>query len=78
MESSTADHAETPLEEDVGAQTVIEAFHNTVARERRRRSPIRTQGDEFEITWSELQRPRRRARRGPVEARPQAAATRSR
>ena len=52
MESSTADHVETPLEEDVGARTVIEAFHNTV-RESGDQVAIRAPGD-FEITWSAL------------------------
>ena len=31
MESSTVDRAETPLEEDVEAKTVIEAFHRTAS-----------------------------------------------
>src|SRR3712207_659549 len=53
MESSTVDRAETPLEEDVGAKTVIEAFHKT-AREKADRTAIRTKGDEFPITWAEL------------------------
>ena len=58
MESSTAEEnagqtAETPLEEDVGAKTVIEAFHRTVA-EKGDATAIRTQGDAFSITWSEL------------------------
>jgi long-subunit acyl-CoA synthetase (AMP-forming) len=56
MESSTVDRAETPLEEGVGAKTVIEAFHNT-AREHADRTAIRTKGDAFSITWGEL-RPR--------------------
>jgi long-subunit acyl-CoA synthetase (AMP-forming) len=53
MESSTVDRAETPLEEDVGARTVIEAFHKT-ARERADQTAIRTKGDDFTITWGEL------------------------
>jgi long-chain acyl-CoA synthetase len=53
MESSTADRAETPLEEDVGARTVIEAFHRTVEQHGSTKA-IRTQGDQFSITWSEL------------------------
>jgi long-chain acyl-CoA synthetase len=53
MESSTAESVETPLEEDVGAKTVIEAFHRTVA-EHGDETAIRTQGDEFAITWGEL------------------------
>ena len=53
MESSTADRAETPLKEDVGAKTVIEAFHNTV-KAHGDDVAIRTQGDAFSITWSEL------------------------
>ncbi|MDQ3742280.1 MAG: AMP-dependent synthetase/ligase [Actinomycetota bacterium] len=53
MESSTVDRAETPLEEDVGARTVIEAFHKT-AREHADRTAIRTKGDQFTITWGEL------------------------
>ena len=53
MESSTADHAETALEEDVGSKTVIEAFHRTVDASGDA-TAIRTQGDEFSITWNEL------------------------
>ncbi len=53
MESSTVDRAETPLEEDVGARTVIEAFHKTAA-ENADRTAIRTKGDAFTITWGEL------------------------
>src|SRR5918998_3639609 len=53
MESSTVGRAETPLEESVGAKTVIEAFHKT-ARERGDRTAIRTKGDQFTITWGEL------------------------
>jgi long-subunit acyl-CoA synthetase (AMP-forming) len=53
MESSTADRAETPLEEDVGAKTVIEAFHKT-AEAHAGDVAIRTQGDAFSITWGEL------------------------
>ena len=53
MESSTVDHADTPLEEDVGAKTVIEAFHNT-ASQHADRTAIRTKGDDFTITWGEL------------------------
>src|SRR3712207_3504003 len=53
MESSTVDRADTPLEEDVGAKTVIEAFHKT-AREHGDRTAIRTRGDDFTITWGEL------------------------
>jgi long-subunit acyl-CoA synthetase (AMP-forming) len=52
MESSTAS-AETPLEEAVEARTVIEAFHKTVA-EHGDATAIRTQGDAFTITWSQL------------------------
>ena len=50
MESSTVDRAETPLEEDVGAKTVIEAFHKT-AREHPSRTAFRTKGDAFSIPW---------------------------
>jgi long-chain acyl-CoA synthetase len=53
MESSTTDRAETPLEEDVGSRTVIEAFHRTVAANAGEVA-IRTQGDAFTITWAEL------------------------
>jgi long-chain acyl-CoA synthetase len=53
MESSTVDRAETPLEESVGAKTVIEAFHKT-AQEKADRTAIRTKGDQFTITWGEL------------------------
>ncbi len=53
MESSTVDRADTPLEEEVGARTVIEAFHKT-AREHADRTAIRTKGDQFTITWGEL------------------------
>ncbi|HEX8083259.1 MAG TPA: AMP-dependent synthetase/ligase [Solirubrobacteraceae bacterium] len=53
MESSTVDRAETPLEEDVGAKTVIEAFHRTAA-EHPSRTAIRTKGDAFSITWGAL------------------------
>jgi class 3 adenylate cyclase len=53
MESSTADRAETPLEEDVGAKTVIEAFHKTVERHGSDVA-IRTQGDAITITWADL------------------------
>jgi long-chain acyl-CoA synthetase len=53
MESSTAQSVETPLEEDVGAKTVIEAFHKTAA-ENADTTAIRTQGDDFTITWGEL------------------------
>ena len=53
MESSTADRAETPLEESVQATTVLEAFHNT-ARDRADQVAIRTQGDAFTITFGEL------------------------
>src|SRR3712207_2691321 len=53
MESSTVDRAETKLEENVGAKTVIEAFHRTVA-ECGDRTAIRTKGDAFTVTWSEL------------------------
>jgi long-chain acyl-CoA synthetase len=53
MESSTVDRADTPLEEDVGAKTVIEAFHKT-AKEHADRTAIRTKGDDFAITWREL------------------------
>ncbi len=53
MESSTADRAETPLEEDVGAKTVIEAFHRTV-EQHGGDVAIRTQGDAFSITYGEL------------------------
>ncbi len=53
MESSTVDRAETKLREDVGAKTVIEAFHKTV-RERSDKTAIRTKGDAFTITWGEL------------------------
>src|SRR3712207_1707495 len=53
MESSTADRAETPLEEDVGARTVIEAFHKTVESSGDA-TAIRTKGDAFTITWREL------------------------
>src|SRR3712207_5760044 len=55
MESSTVDRADTPLEEDVGAKTVIEAFHNTV-RENSGETAIRTQGDAFTITWADLRK----------------------
>jgi long-chain acyl-CoA synthetase len=55
MESTTVDRAGTPLEEDVGAKTVIEAFHRT-AREHADRTAIRTKGDQFTITWGELRR----------------------
>ena len=55
MESSTADHAETELEESVEAKTVIEAFHTTV--DANSDAPaIRTQGDAFTITWGELRK----------------------
>jgi len=53
VESSTADRAETPLEEDVGAKTVIEAFHRTV-EQHGGDVAIRTQGDAFSITYGEL------------------------
>ncbi len=53
MESSTADRAETKLEEDVGARTVVEAFHKT-ASAHGSATAIRTRGDDFSITWSEL------------------------
>jgi long-subunit acyl-CoA synthetase (AMP-forming) len=53
MESSTVDRAETPLEEDVGAKTVIEAFHRTAA-EHPERTAIRTKGDAFAIPWGAL------------------------
>src|SRR4051812_41837669 len=53
MGSSTADRAETPLEEDVGARTVIEAFHTTAA-EHGDRVAVRTKDDAFTITWGEL------------------------
>ena len=53
MESSTVDHAETKLEEDVGAKTLIEAFHKT-ASENADRTAIRTKGEAFTITWGEL------------------------
>ena len=53
MESSTTDRAETPLEEEVAAKTVIEAFHQT-AEERADKTAIRTKGDAFSITWGEL------------------------
>ena len=53
MESSTTDRAETPLEEEVAAKTVIEAFHRT-ASECADDTAIRTKGDAFSITWGEL------------------------
>ena len=53
MESSTADRAETPLEESVEATTLLEAFHNT-ARASADDVAIRTKGDAFSITWREL------------------------
>src|SRR5688500_748296 len=53
MESSTVDRAKTPLEEDVGAKTVIEAFHKT-ASEHPDRTAIRTKGDAFSIPWGAL------------------------
>jgi long-chain acyl-CoA synthetase len=53
MESRTADRAETPLEADVGAKTVIEAFHRTASKNAGD-TAIRTQGDTFTITWGEL------------------------
>jgi long-chain acyl-CoA synthetase len=55
MESSTVDHAETKLEEDLGAKTVIEAFHNTASK-RADQKAIRTKDDAFSITWGELRR----------------------
>jgi long-subunit acyl-CoA synthetase (AMP-forming) len=53
VEASAGKSAETPLEEEVAARTVIEAFHRTAA-EHPDRTAIRTQGDEFTITWGEL------------------------
>ena len=53
MESSTVDRAETPLEEDVGAKTVIEAFHKTAA-EKPSQTAIRTRGDAFSIPYGAL------------------------
>src|SRR5688572_14686370 len=53
VESSTVDRAETPLEEDVGAKTVIEAFHNTAAKNASR-TAIRTRGDAFSIPFGAL------------------------
>ena len=53
MESSTADHAETKLEESVDAKTVIEAFHNTV-KANGDAVAVRSQGDVVSITWTEL------------------------
>src|SRR5215218_3274811 len=55
MESSTVDHAETKLEEDVGAKTVIEAFHRTAA-EHGDRTAIRTKGGERELTYGEVRK----------------------
>ena len=53
MESSTVDRAETPLEEEVEAKTVIEAFHRTAAANPSR-TAIRTKGDAFSIPWGAL------------------------
>jgi len=53
MESSTVDRADTPLEEEVEAKTVIEAFHRTAA-EHPSRTAIRTKGDAFSIPWGAL------------------------
>src|SRR5688500_18100083 len=53
MESSTVDRAKTPLEEDVSAKTVIEAFHKTAA-EHPSRTAIRTKGDAFSIPFGAL------------------------
>src|SRR5688500_2012535 len=53
MESSTVDRADTPLEEEVEAKTVIEAFHRTAA-ENASRTAIRTKGDAFSIPWGAL------------------------
>src|SRR3712207_1570227 len=53
MESSTVDRADTPLEEEVEAKTVIEAFHRTAA-EHPDRTAIRTKGDAFSIPWGAL------------------------
>ena len=55
MESSTVDHAETKLEEDVGAKTVIEAFHRTAA-ERSDRTALRTKDGARELTWSDVRK----------------------
>ena len=55
MAGSTVDHAESKLEEDVGARTVIAAFHRTAAKQPDA-TAIRTKGDAFSITWSELRR----------------------
>lgn len=53
MESSTVDRAEEPLKEDVGAETMIAAFHQTASS-----TPdavaIRTVDDAVSITWGEL------------------------
>jgi long-subunit acyl-CoA synthetase (AMP-forming) len=53
MESRTVDRAKTPLNEDVGAETMIAAFHRTAQR-----CPdqvaIRTVDDSVRITWGEL------------------------
>ena len=53
MESSTVDRAETPLEAEVEAKTVIEAFHRTAAAHPER-TAIRTRGDAFSIPWGAL------------------------
>jgi long-subunit acyl-CoA synthetase (AMP-forming) len=53
MESSSAGQAGTPLEEQVEAATVIEAFHRTVARQPDDVA-VRTRGDEVALTWAEL------------------------
>ena len=71
MESSTADHAETKLEESVEAKTVIEAFHNTVDAHRDAVA-VRTQGDAVSITWRELRKRVDALAAGLTQARPEA------
>ncbi len=53
MESSTADRAETRLEESIDASTVLQAFHD-YAGANSDKVAIRTQGDAFTITRGDL------------------------